>query len=142
MIENGMIPTTFVKESFVDRRRNMLLAKKNAGESMALSMLESIGAKFVREKPLNVGRKLFFCDFYVERLRDGKRVCVALEIDGSIHKKPDVIASDMEKNDALLSHKAVFSVVRITVPKLKNMTPQDLDKAIRGSGRGATNYIA
>lgn len=142
MIENGRVPTTFVKESFVDRRRNMLLSKKNAGESMALSMLESIGAKFVREKPFNIGRKLFFCDFYVDRLRDGKRVCVALEIDGSIHKKPEVIASDMEKNDALLSHKAVFSVVRITVQKLKSMTPQDLDKAIRVAGRGSVIHIA
>lgn len=142
MIENGNIPTQTVPDAFVGRRRNMLLGKKNAGETMALALLNSIEAKFVREKPFRVGRKLFFCDFFVERLSDGKRVCVALEIDGSIHKKPEVIIGDMEKNEALLSLNHVFSVVRITVPRLRSMKAYDLDRALRIAKLGVVTNLA
>ena len=129
----GVAPAVSGEISVAGKIRKKLLAKKNYGEIRAMALLKPTGVLYDRERMVKHRGRMYFIDFMITKVCvDGAEtpVSVCLEIDGSSHNNALAIQSDKVKDAALVSAVRNGSVLRITVPRLRRMTSDDLVSAI------------
>ena len=64
---------------FASRRRTELLEKSTSAEKAACGILARMGIVYVKQYPIWTGRKQYFADIYIPKLK------LVLEIDGAYH---------------------------------------------------------
>jgi len=68
-----------LSKKWVYQRRMELMSKTSDAEKAAYSNLTKLGYEVVRQQPINTGRRVYFADIYIPKLR-----CI-VEIDGGYH---------------------------------------------------------
>ena len=66
-------------KTLINRMRQDLMSKTSDAEKAAIRNCELLGYKVVRQQPITTGRKLYFADIYLPKLK------VIVEIDGGYH---------------------------------------------------------
>jgi very-short-patch-repair endonuclease len=66
-------------KALINRMRQDLMSKTSNAEKAAIRNCELLGYKVVRQQPITTGRKLYFADIYLPKLK------VIVEIDGGYH---------------------------------------------------------
>lgn len=61
------------------RRRDELLSKSTEAEKSVCRILKSIGVVFIRQYPIDTGRKHYYADIYIPSAR------LIIEVDGGYH---------------------------------------------------------
>ncbi len=104
--------------NFIFKNAKALRSNATISESLLWEYLKGkqLGVKFRRQHPIS----LYIADFYCHQAR------LIIELDGSIHQKPEVLANDIERQKNLEA--LGITVIRFTNNELHNNLNTVLDK--------------
>lgn len=94
------------------KRRNELLEKSTSAEKAACVILQKIGIQFYRQYPVWTGRKQYYADIYIPKLK------LILEIDGAYHFHAEQKRLDENRSAGL--RRLGYHVCRLTNKDARN----------------------
>lgn len=84
-----------LSKKWMYQRRMELMSKTSDAEKAAYANLARLGYEVIKQKPINTGRKIYFADLYIPKLR-----CI-VEIDGGYHTTSNQKRKDKNRSQGL-----------------------------------------
>jgi very-short-patch-repair endonuclease len=128
------------KDAWVVKTRYKLLNKENEAEDLVEQLLNGLGVKYFKERPIEIGGKRSFLDFLVVSM-DMKKVRIAIEVDGGYHFTPEQQAIDRERERTLLKSSRVLSILRITSGVARRLSKEQLKFELKTIRKGTVRRL-
>lgn len=112
------------KVLFETFNRRSLLSNTTDAEKAACKILSSLNIRYIKQYPINTGKKIYYADIYIPQLR------LILEIDGGYHYTPDQKRKDENRSSGIrrlglhvyrLSNKDARSLQRVKAKILRRL---------------------
>lgn len=110
-----------ISEKWIRLRRADLMSKTSDAEKAAYKIVNALGYKVIRQFPINTGRRIYFADLYIPKLK------LVFELDGGYHYTDKQKRLDNNRSSGIW--RLGYHVVRLSNHDARN--PEKIKAKIR-----------